>query len=266
MIAQLLLSFREGFEALLLITILVTFLRRVGRGEDVRYAYLGGVSAVLVGFIIAIAVIIFYGGLSESYKQIFEGMTAFIAVAVLTYMIIWMAGKDIRREVEMRAMGKYSVGIAIVSFIFVVREAFETVLFLTPFAFQNIIETALGTVIGITFALLLAYTIFKAGYRMSLRKFFIITGLLLIFIASGLAGYGTHELIEYMESVGIENPLFETAYNLNIPENSLFHHKGVAGSILSVMFGYTTKAEWLRVFIQIGYLVIMIPAIIRYRK
>lgn len=87
-------------------------------------------------------------------------------------------------------------------------------------------------------------------------------------LAGGLDGYGVHELVEYSGKVGIElGWLREHAYVLDIPADSLFHRKGVMGSILAVMFGYTVNAEWARVIVHFAYLVIALPLVIWvYRK
>ncbi len=87
-------------------------------------------------------------------------------------------------------------------------------------------------------------------------------------LAGGLAGYGVHELVEYSGDIGVElGWLGEHAYALDIPENSLFHHKGAVGAIFAVMFGYTVKAEWARVIVHFTYLAIALPLVIWvYRK
>ncbi len=81
-------------------------------------------------------------------------------------------------------------------------------------------------------------------------------------LAGGLAGYGTHELLEYYENSGANTGWFgEVAFNLNIPSDNPFHHKGLIGSIFAVMFGYTTSAEWARIIVHLSYLAVMLPII-----
>jgi high-affinity iron transporter len=100
--------------------------------------------------------------------------------------------------------------------------------------------------------------------ELNLRRFFYYTSILLTLLAAGLAGYGTHELLEYSESIGLElGWVAEPAYALSISSDSAFHHKGAIGSILAVLFGYTVKAEWLRVIAHLTYLVIVLPLLIR---
>lgn len=61
--------------------------------------------------------------------------------------------------------------------------------------------------------------------------------------------------------------LSQYAYNLNISTDNPLHHKGVVGSIFVVMFGYTVKAEWLRLIVHFLYLAIALPMVIWvYRK
>ena len=81
--------------------------------------------------------------------------------------------------------------------------------------------------------------------------------------AAGSAGYGTHELLEYSGSIGLElGWVAEPAYALNIRNESIFHHKGAVGSIFAVLFGYTTKAEWLRLIVHATYLLIALPLLL----
>ncbi|MET1124072.1 MAG: FTR1 family protein [Archaeoglobaceae archaeon] len=258
MMGQLVITLREGFEAALLVAVLVAYLKRSGRVEEVRFAYYGTAAAILAGFAIAAAVILAYGGLQGEQKELFEGFASYLAVAVLTYMILWMAGRDVRGEVDRKAEVRFRWGIAAIAFVFVVREVIETVLFLAPFASADFTSTVTGAVAGIVAALVLAVLILKFEYRMSLRKFFYVTSVLLAFIAAGLLGYGTHEFVEVLEEKGLEHPIFEKAYSLGIDESHPLHHKGLIGGVLAVMFGYSASMEWIRLILQLGYLAAML--------
>lgn len=254
MMGQFVITLREGFEAVLLVAILMAYLRKTERSEEIKYAYYGAFTALISGVAIALAVIGLYGGLHGEQKELFEGFASYLAVAVLTYMIVWMAGKDVKGEIERKAEKRFSWGIGLIAFIFVVREVIETVLFLTPFAIRDAAGTIVGAIAGIIIAFLLSLAITRLEYRMSLKKFFYVTSILLAFIASGLAGYGTHELIEVAEEEGMESWVFEPIYKISIDESHPLHHKGVIGSVFSVLFGYTVKMEWLRAIVQFGYL------------
>jgi high-affinity iron transporter len=143
----------------------------------------------------------------------------------------------------------------------VFREGLETVLFLTPFLVEDAVGTVVGLLLGVVTSVVLVYAIFFAGMKISIGRFFYFTSILLVLLAAGLAGSGIHELIEYTGPASW-GWLGQYAYNLNIPETSLFHHKGAVGSIFAVMFGYTVEAEWARVIVHILYLAVVMPLVI----
>ena len=267
MIGQLVITFREALEALLLVTILIAYLKKTGREQFVKSAIYGVIVALVAGVAIAASVMVIYGGLGEGSKELFEGLASLLAVAVITYMVYWMAtkGKEIRKDVERKVeSSRGSLAIAAASFVFVVREVIETILFLIPFAARDAVGTAAGAVTGIVLALGISYGISAAGMSFDLRRFFYYSSILLILIAGGLAGYGVHELIEYAEEKDVElGWLASPAYDLGIDQSSPFHDKGIIGSVFAVLFGYTVKAEWLRVIVHGLYLAIAIPVIMR---
>jgi high-affinity iron transporter len=272
--AQFLLAFREALEAALITAIILAYLARTKRNPLTRYAWYGVYLAVAASLVLGASIGFIYGGLVGPAKALFEGVAALIAVFVLSSMIYWMAtkGKEIKMEMEKQLETIVTRGttIALISFSFIVvfREGLETVLFLTPYLVTDAVGTLVGAFLGVAASLALAYAIFIAGMKINIRKFFYFTSILLVLLAGGLAGYGVHELVEYSEEMEIElGWLGEPAYALDIPENSLFHHKGAVGAIFAVMFGYTVKAEWARVIVHLAYLAIALPLVIGiYRK
>ena len=271
MLGQYLITFREGFEAALICSILLAYLFRTKRARLSRYVYYGVAISLAASTLLGGAILAIYGSISESSQVLFEGIAALIAVAVITWMIYWMAakGRTIKQDME-KEVEKITTAYGLTAFtvIAVFREGLETVLFLTPFLVSNPGATLAGMLLGLLSALIFSYIIFISGMKINIKTFFYYTSILLILLAAGLLGYGAHELLEYGELKGIETAwLGETAYDLHIPSDSIWHHKGIAGSILAVMFGYTAKAEWLRVILHLGYLLIVLPIIIWvYRK
>lgn len=272
MIGQYLITFREVLEAALITSIVLAYLARSGRSKLSRYVWYGVFSATGASIVFGAVIFSAYGGLSESMKPLFEGVAAFIAVAVLSFMIYWMAtkGKELKTEVEKRiesiATRGAALGLVSFAFIAVFREGLETVLFLTPFLVDDAFGTVAGLLLGVVTSVALAYAIFFAGMKISLRRFFYFTSILLVLLAGGLAGYGVHEIIEYTGS-SAWGWLSQRAYNLGIAEGDLLHHKGAVGSIFAVMFGYTVSAEWARIIVHLSYLAIALPLVLWvYRK
>ncbi|MEM3462974.1 MAG: FTR1 family protein [Candidatus Bathyarchaeia archaeon] len=274
MIAQFLLTFREVLEVSLITSIILAHLFRTNHRPLTKYVWLGISTAIIVSLILGISIWFIYGSLSKPLQVLFEGLAAIFAAGVLSYMIFWLTakGKAIREEIESRVEAYATKGsrFALGAFSFAVafREGLETVLFLAPFMPSDFQGTIIGATLGVLASALLSYGIFMVGMRIDLRKFFYFTSILLVLLAGGLAGYGVHELMEYVRLGAVDLGWFgRYAYELNVPNDSLFHHKGFIGSILAVMFGYTVSAEWGRILVHIAYLAIILPLLIRaYRK
>lgn len=274
MFGQSLIVFREALEAALLISIILAYLTRSGKEQFRSSVWYGVGGALALSLVIGIGIWQFYGGLSDASMKLFEAIASFIAVIVLTSMVIWMAKKagSIRDDVGTRigsAVRRESrLGVAAVAFILVFREGFETILFLIPFATDDPGGTLLGTGMGLIAALAISFAIFRIGIRLDLRRFFSATSIMLILLAGGLAGYGVHELIEYWESVGHDPGwLGSYAFNLGISEDNPFHHKGGIGSVFAVLFGYSVKMEWARIIVHGVYLATVLPMTLRiYRR
>jgi high-affinity iron transporter len=272
---SLLITFREALEAALIVAIMVTYLKKVGKGELARYAYLGSGAAVVISLVLGVAIQMIYGGMSKVTAELFEGVASLTAVAVLTYMIFWMTehSKNIRGELQGKIDIAVSQGelysIASLAFVAVFREGLETVLFLTTTFFLDSAGTILGVIIGTTVVLALAVLLMRGTYQLDIKKFFGYTSILLIVFSAGLAGYGVHELIEAGEHMGYDfGVLGEKPFDINPPLNPdgtypALHEKGVAGSILKALIGYDGNPEWLRIIVYLGYWLVIGTFVLR---
>jgi high-affinity iron transporter len=262
---SLLITFREALEAALIVTIMITYLRKIGKQELNKYSYLGVGAAVITSLGVGIVLQSFYGGLGEIQGQLFEGVASLTAVVVLTSMIFWMTkhSKEIKGELEVKlnqAVTQSEVyNIAALSFVAVAREGLETVLFLTATFVQDQIGAIVGAVIGIAIVLVLSVLLMKGTVNLEISRFFKVTSILLLIFGAGLTGYGVHELIEAGEGSGIDfGVLGEKPFNINPALNPdgtypLLHENGVVGSILKALVGYDGDPEWLRIIVYLGY-------------
>jgi high-affinity iron transporter len=262
---SLLITFREALEAALIVTIMVTYLNKIGKKELTKYSYIGAGAALIVSLLIGIALQTLYGGLGETAGQLFEGVASLTAVAVLTSMIFWMTKHS--REIKGELQGKIDqaitqgeiYGIAALSFVAVAREGLETVLFLTATFVQDRIGTTIGAAIGGAIVLILSILLMRGTVNLEIGRFFKVTSVLLLIFGAGLAGYGVHELIEAGEGMGVDfGVLGEKPFNINPPVNPdgsypVFHEKGIVGSILKALIGFDGDPEWLRIIVYLGY-------------
>ena len=197
--AELLIVFREVFEASLIIGILYTYLKKSDNESSIKLLWNGVLLAVILSIICSFLFQSFAGGFSGNAGKIFEGIVMIIASAVLASMIIWMAkNKNITEDLKEKAKksldSKFGLGIFTLSFVAVFREGVETILFLYGVAIKQGGISVGSSLLGAFLALLAGYAIFIQGARMPIKKFFNITSVLLIFVASGMVAYGVHEL------------------------------------------------------------------------
>ncbi|MFQ6068522.1 MAG: FTR1 family protein [Candidatus Bathyarchaeia archaeon] len=260
-----LITFREALEAALIVVIVASYLKKIGKEKLHRYVYLGVIVAIMLSLLLGVSIFAVYGQLQSPAEEIFEGVAALTATAVLSYMIFWMAksARKIRavveKKIDMAVTKGQMFGIVFLSFVAVFGEGVETVLFLTTLAFADVWATVAGLVVGCSIIASLAFVLYKSIYRLNIQKVFQYSSVLLIVFAAGLAGYGVHELLEAGEVLGIQfGVLGGHAFNVNPPLNPdgsypPLHEKGAIGSIFAALVGYDGNPEWLRVIAYISY-------------
>ena len=236
MLASYLLSLREGLEIALIIGILLGALRQMRHTEFIPTLWLGTLSATALSFLTAVVLTRFGLELKDPGEAIFEGITMIVAASLLTWMIFWMNRQarfmksNLEADVQ-RASQTGKRAIFFVAFVSVLREGIELALFLTASVFAtNAQQTVLGAFLGFGTAILLGWSIFAAMVRLDLRRFFQVTGVLLILFAGGLVAHGIHEFNE----VGWIPAVIEHVWDVNsvVSANSIF------GQLLKALFGY----------------------------
>ncbi len=252
MLASLLLSLREGLEAALIIGIVLGALHRLNRTEMAPAVWYGAFSAVLVSVVTGVALTAFGLSLEGAAEQIFEGFAMLLAASVLTWMIFWMnrQARYIKSNLEAGVNRASSTGgkraLFSLAFLAVVREGIELALFLTAATFAtDTRSTIFGALLGLGAAVLLGWGLFATTIRLDLRRFFQVTGVLLILFAAGLVAYGVHEFNE----AGWIPSVIEHVWNLNpiLDESSTF------GSMLKALFGYNGNPSLTEVLAYLGY-------------
>jgi high-affinity iron transporter len=245
---------REGLEASLIVGIVLAYLAKTDNRGYFRVIWLG--TAVAVALSIALGAGLFFtvGELEGRSEQIFEGVAMLSAVAVLTWMIFWMRKQaaNIKRELEARLAGAIAagsaIGLASVVFFAVLREGWETALFLFAISESSTpLSTSVGAVAGLAVSISLGVALYMGSRRLNLRQFFTITGILLIVFAAGLLAHGIHEFQE----AGLLPQTIEHVWNTNgvVSEDSDF------GRFLTALVGYNGDPSLLEVMAWGVYLV-----------
>jgi len=260
MLPTYLLSLREGLEAALIIGIVLGALAKIRRTDLAPAVWLGTLSAVGVSILTAGLLTAFGMSLEETSEQIFEGVTMLLAAGILTWMIFWMGKQgrflkgDLEEGVNKAATSTGTRAVFWLAFLAVVREGVELALFVTAAFFvgdkavvsNNVTQTLAGTILGLGTAILLGYTIFATTVRLDLRRFFQVTGLLLILFAAGLVAHGVHEFNE----VGLIPPVIEHIWDVN----ALLDENSIAGLLMKTLFGYNGNPSLTEMIAYFAYL------------
>lgn len=258
MLPSYLLTLREGIEAALIVGMVLGALYKMRRPELVSAIWAGVLSAAAVSLIAAVALTSFGLSLEGEYEPIFEGVTLVLAASVLTWMIFWMHknSRHIKGELEngvrqaLVTTGKR--GLFILAFVAVVREGIELALFLTASVFaSNATQTIVGAVLGFSTAILLGWSLFATTVKLDLRRFFKVTGVLLVLFAAGLVSLSIHEFNE----VGWVPSIVEHLWNLT----PILSDESLLGQVLKTLFGYqpspslTSVIAYAFYFVAVGF-------------
>jgi high-affinity iron transporter len=253
---------REGLEASLIVGIVLGYLAKTENRRYFGHIWLGTAAAVALSVITGAALFFTVGELEGRSEQIFEGIAMLSAVAVLTWMIFWMRKQavNIKRELEARlahaiAAGS-AVGLASVVFFAVLREGWETALFLFAISESSTpLVTAVGAAVGLVISIALGIGVYLGSRRLNLRQFFTVTGILLILFAAGLLAHAVHEFQE----AGILPETVEHIWNTN----GIVSEDSHVGEFLTALIGYNGDPSALEVGVWVGYLVIALTFFLR---
>lgn len=195
-------TLREGVEAALVVGIVLACLHQAQQSRLNTWVYLG----ILAGVLVSIGIGILFAGVNQAlstsaqptapvFKELLAGGFGAIAVGMLSWMLIWMTqqAKGIKAEVagaidsalQAETTTQMGWGIFGLIFIAVLREGFETVLFISA-QLQQGLAPVLGAIAGLATATGIGFLLFKWGVKINLRLFFQVMGVFLLLIVAGL--------------------------------------------------------------------------------
>lgn len=238
MISSTVLALREGLEAALIVGILIGVLKKMELNHLRPLIWAGVLSAALVSLVVAVIL----GWLGAEFvgrgEMIFEGVMLLSAALLLTWMILWMRAHStaVRLKLEDRlhrtAAQKNRLALFLAAFTAVLREGVELAIFLLAVRFATSpLQTALGSALGLSIAVLLGWMLLASTRRLNLGAFFKVTNIILLLFAAGMVARGVHEFNE----AGLIPTVVERVYNINpyLPEGSTL------GQLLSTLLGYS---------------------------
>ncbi len=250
----LLITFREGLEAFLVVGIILSYLSRVNMKRYNKWVYLGVGLGLASAFVLAFFFQLFYSGFESARAELHIkiGIMGF-AVVVLTYMLIWMArnSRYIKGFVEKQLDEIVSAGsvfaLAFMAYLAILREGFETVLFLGALYGNEMGAAALyGSLIGLVLAFAVTAAIFKGMKNVPIRFFFKITGALILVIAAGLL----NNMVGIMQDINLLPVVKSAVFDLGW----FMSDSSDVGIFFKALFGYTHSPSLLQILAYITYI------------
>lgn len=198
---------REGLEAILVVVAIVAYLIKTGNKGMIKSVYGGCFAAVLASAALAWFLDYVMGDASGVARELLEGWTMFLAVAVLFYVSNWMLSKaDTERwekyiggMVQQSIDSKSQKTLIFAAFIAVMREGAELILFYKA-SFTGGMNSVPHIVYGIlagTAVLVAVWIVFRyCSVKLPLKPFFMFTSILLFLMCISFMGKGVVELTE----------------------------------------------------------------------
>ena len=253
---------REGLEASLIVGIVLAYLAKTENKRYFRIIWLGTAAAVALSVLLGAALFFTIGELEGRSEMLFEGFAMLAAVVVLTWMIFWMRkqARNIKHELEEKLQSAIvagsAVGLASVVFFAVLREGWETALFIFAVGESSTpLATGIGALVGLVISISLGVALYMGSRRLNLRQFFTVTGILLIVFAAGLLAHAVQEFQE----AGVLPQTVEHVWNTN----ALISEDSHVGKFLTALFGYNGDPSLLEVFVWFGYLAVALTLFLR---
>lgn len=196
---------REGFEAILILAALLTFVVRAGAAERRRDVVRGAWYAVAASVLTWVLVELLFH-ITPGQREALEGFTMLLATVVLFYVSYWLLSKVeaakwtafVRGRMESALTAGSGLALGSVAFLAVYREGFETILFYKALLVAGgsgaAGPVAAGMGVGAVALVALYVGVSRFGLRMPMHPFFAITSALLYYMAFVFAGKGIAEL------------------------------------------------------------------------
>ncbi|MBD2690746.1 FTR1 family iron permease [Anabaena catenula] len=193
-------TLREGVEAALVVGIVLALLKKAKQSRLNSWVYAGVGVGIIVSALIGVlfsGIIKFLGSINPQYtsvvEPILEGVFSLLAIVMLSWMLIWMTkqARFMKAQVEgavteaLTQNSNAGWGVFSLILVAVVREGFETVLFVAANFQQGLLPT-LGALGGLAAAAAIGVLLFKWGVKINIRQFFQVMGVLLVLIVAGL--------------------------------------------------------------------------------
>jgi high-affinity iron transporter len=262
--AEFIIVFREVLEASLVVGIIYLLIEKTNQAAHFTKLWYAVFASILASIAVGFMVIQAKNALGNNSTQaLFEAVFLYLTAFLIWYVIFWLSknvsDKKVLEGQALNAMEISSWGIFFVVFFAILREGFETAIFLISSFSITGTFSYIGFISGAVLAIFIGYLIVSQGRKIDLRGVFKYTTLLLVFLSAGMIAYGTHEAEEYLvKSEQIEKSEIYRVWDILEPTQSAetgktiyhpLHDKGSLGLFLKGFFGYNSNPNILEVIL-----------------
>lgn len=270
MLGTYLIGLREGLEASLVVVILVAYLVRTERRHLLPRIWAGVALAVAVS--LGFGALLTFGpnGLTFQAQEAIGGTLSILAVALVTWMIFWMAKAARGLSAELRGAVDKAVdgspwALVLVAVLAVGREGLETALFLwsatraATDAGDSSTTPIVGALLGLATAVVLGVLVYAGSLKLNLGVFFTWTGYALVLVAAGVLSYGVHDLQEANILPGLNTIAFDISHVID--------PGSVIGTVLKGIFNLSPVTTVLEAAAWLLYVVpVLTVLVLKHRK
>ncbi len=261
--AALVIAFREGMEAFLVLGIILAFLEKTDLRHFKGYAWGGFLTGIIASFILAVVFTVVVDGFESEELQYNIALAVLLfAIVLLTYMVFWMQHNadiaNMQKKIELSTNQKWVTFLIV--FTAILREGLETVLFTLALMMDgesSTIGIIFGLLIGLLASAILIWLLFKSSVQLPLKKFFEYSSYLILLIVAGLVSLFIKGMQAYEYLPTYIAPLYDSSRILS--------NDSLLGRFLGILMGYDAIPSLLQVLGWVGYL-LLIFTLIKIRK
>lgn len=267
MIAVILIVFREVLEAGLIISVILA----ACKGYKISHLVIAGItSGVIFSGLLALFTNSIENALSGTGQEVFNSALLLTATLMLSWQIVWMStkGKEMadasRNEVRnILSEGNKNYAIAVVVAIAVMREGSEVVLFMYSIIIStgtSVTAMFTGGIIGVVAGIVFTFLLYRGLILIPLKFIFLLSNIVLTFIAAGLASLG----IGILSSIDIIPAIKDTVWD----SSWLLSDNSWQGGLARAIFGYTSTPSGVQIitWILVATLIISISSLLKRKK
>lgn len=195
---------REGLEALLIIIVLVSFLKKSNQQHMTRWIYMGAFLGVILSVVAAVLLSVIFNSLTvNTSREMLEGYVGLVAAAMMIGVGVWLHNKSsvsswnayLSKQMG-NAISKQSIfAMAFISFLSVFREGAETIIFYVGVApSMRTFDFVIGIIVALVILVVIAFVLFKMSVRIQIHKFFFVATIFIYLLAFKIIGSSLHTL------------------------------------------------------------------------